>query len=48
EAALEPFYKEQWDAATDEDAKLRVVVDQVAALTDAAAVRLHTRLSSPR
>ncbi|MCU1623721.1 MAG: deoxyguanosinetriphosphate triphosphohydrolase [Frankiales bacterium] len=44
-AALEPFYKEQWDAATDEDAKLRVVVDQVAALTDAAAVRLHTRLS---
>jgi dGTPase len=43
--ALEPFYREQWDAASGDAAKLRVVVDQVAALTDAAALRLHARLS---
>jgi dGTPase len=44
--ALEPFYREQWDAASDDRARLRVAVDQVAALTDAAALRLHARLSS--
>jgi dGTPase len=42
---LEPFYREMWDAASDDAARLRVVVDQVAAFTDAAALRLHTRLS---
>jgi dGTPase len=46
--ALEPFFREQWDAAADDQARLRVAVDQVAALTDAAALRLHQRLSSPR
>jgi dGTPase len=46
--ALEPFYQEQWDAAADDRARLRVAVDQVAALTDAAALRLHTRLTTPR
>jgi dGTPase len=43
--ALDPFYREQWDAASDDHARLRVAVDQVAALTDAAALRLHTRLT---
>jgi dGTPase len=42
--ALDPYYREQWDAAPDDRAKLRVAVDQVAALTDAAALRLHGRL----
>jgi len=43
--ALEPFYLELWDAAPDDRARLRVAVDQVAALTDAAALRLHARLA---
>jgi dGTPase len=42
--ALDPFFAEQWHAAADDGARLRVVIDQVAGLTDAAAVRLHTRL----
>ena len=44
--ALDPSYRELWDAADDDRARLRVAVDQVAALTDAAALRLHARLSS--
>ncbi|MCU1601731.1 MAG: deoxyguanosinetriphosphate triphosphohydrolase [Frankiales bacterium] len=43
--ALDPFYEELWDSAADDAARLRVAVDQVAALTDAAALRLHTRLT---
>jgi dGTPase len=41
---LEPSYAESWLAATDDTARLRVVVDQVAGLTDAAAAALHARL----
>ena len=43
--ALDPYYRELWDAAGSDAAKLRVAVDQVAALTDAAALRLHARLA---
>jgi dGTPase len=43
--ALEPFFAEQWHAASDDAARLRVVVDQVAALTDAAALGVHSHLS---
>jgi dGTPase len=39
--ALEPSYAEAWRAAAGDRARLRVVVDQVASLTDAAAVALH-------
>jgi dGTPase len=41
---LEPFYREQWQVADGDGGRLRVVVDQVAALTDAAALRAHSRL----
>ncbi len=41
---LEPFYREQWEAAPDDVARLRVVIDQVAVLTDAAALSAHRRL----
>jgi dGTPase len=41
---LEPSYRELWEQASDDGAALRVVVDQVAALTDAAAWGLHARL----
>jgi dGTPase len=43
---LEPLYRELWDAAPDDAARLRVAIDQVASLTDAAALRLHDRLST--
>lgn len=42
---LEPAYAEAWRVAGDDAARLRVVVDQVAGLTDAAAAALHARLS---
>jgi dGTPase len=41
---LEPAYAESWRAAHDDSARLRVVVDQVAGLTDAAAAELHQLL----
>jgi dGTPase len=43
---LQPLYRELWDAAADDAARLRVAVDQVAALTDAAALQLHSRLAA--
>ena len=42
--ALEPPFATDWREAADDDARLRVVVDQVASLTDVSAVDLHTRL----
>lgn len=41
---LAPLFAESWKAATDEAQRLRVVVDQVASLTDVSAVRWHKRL----
>jgi dGTPase len=34
-----------WRAADDDSARLRVVIDQVASLTDQSAVAWHARLS---
>ena len=42
---LEPHYREMWQAAGDDASRLRVVVDQVAALTDAAALGVNRRLA---
>ena len=41
--ALEPVHAEAWRVAADDRGRLRAVVDQVASLTDAAAVALHAR-----
>jgi len=41
---LEPALRPAYDAAPDEAARLRVVVDQVASLTDPSALALHARL----
>jgi dGTPase len=41
---LEPAYAEAWRSAGTDSARLRVVVDQVAGLTDAAAAALHAQL----
>ncbi|MFL6145521.1 MAG: deoxyguanosinetriphosphate triphosphohydrolase [Labedaea sp.] len=41
-AALEPAFRPAFAAAADDAARLRVIVDQVAALTDAQAIGWHT------
>ncbi|MET7299421.1 deoxyguanosinetriphosphate triphosphohydrolase [Embleya sp. NPDC005575] len=43
---LDASLREDWDRAADDAARLRVVVDQVASLTDRAAITLHAALSS--
>lgn len=42
--ALHPMFQASWQAAGGDDERLRVVVDQVASLTDVSAVRWHQRL----
>ncbi len=44
---LDPLHAEAWRDAGDDAARLRAVVDQVAALTDAAARHLHAALVRP-
>jgi dGTPase len=47
-AALSPEYQESWAIASDDSHRLRVVVDQVASLTDNSARALHRALKSAR
>ena len=42
-AALEPAHAAAWREAADDAGRLRAVIDQVASLTDAAAVAVHAR-----
>jgi dGTPase len=42
--ALDPPFADDWTAAADDAAKLRVVIDQVASLTDVSALARHARL----
>jgi len=44
---LEPAFAGDWRQATDDAARLRVVVDQVASLTDGSALDWHRRLCRP-
>lgn len=44
---LDPVFTPLWHGATDDAARLRVVIDQVASLTDPAAVAWHRRLCTP-
>lgn len=44
---LEPMFAADWREADDDDARLRVVIDQVASLTDASAAALHKRVVGP-
>ena len=43
--ALDPVFVEDWEAADDDAARRRVVIDQVASLTDASAVARHATLT---
>jgi len=44
--SLDSFFIDDWNRAKDDSARLRVVIDQVASLTDPGAVALHRRLSA--
>jgi dGTPase len=44
---LDPALHPAWDQAGSDSARLRVIIDQVAALTDAQAVRWHAALRAP-
>ncbi|WP_338088751.1 hypothetical protein [Nocardioides daphniae] len=43
--ALDPVFAHDWLAAPDDAARRRVVIDQVASLTDASAVSWHAALT---
>ena len=45
-ATLDSIFLVAWEEASNDDERLRVVVDQVASLTDPGAYALHARLSS--
>jgi dGTPase len=45
---LDPLLRPSWDAAGTAAARRRVVIDQVASLTDTSAIAWHHRLCAPR
>ena len=47
-ASLESFFLDDWSRASTDAQKLRVVVDQVASLTDPGAYALHAKLKANR
>lgn len=46
--ALDPIFEDDWKQAATDDQRLRVVVDQIASLTDPGAYALHASLSKRR
>jgi dGTPase len=44
-AMLQTWLRAEWDAAADDAARLRVVLDQVASLTDSSVANWHAALS---
>ena len=45
-ATLDPGFRPEFEAAADDGARLRVVIDQIASLTDTSALAWHQRLHS--
>ena len=45
--ALEPAFAADWREAEDDARRLRIVIDQVASLTDISAAQWHARLVQP-
>jgi len=46
-ATLDPLLRPAWDAAASGTARRRVVIDQIASLTDTSAIAWHHRLCEP-
>jgi len=46
-ATLDPLLRPAWDAAASDTARRRVVIDQIASLTDTSAIAWHHRLCEP-
>ena len=44
--SLDPVHLDLWSAAADDDSRQRVVIDQVASLTDVSVGHWHERLCS--
>ena len=44
-ASLDPVFRPAWDGASDDAERRRVIIDQVAALTDTSALAWHARLA---
>jgi dGTPase len=44
---LDPLLRPSWDAAGSDAARRRVVIDQIASLTDTSAIAWHHRLCVP-
>jgi dGTPase len=42
---LDPIFKDDWQQATNDAMRLRIVIDQIASLTDPGAYALHAHLS---
>ena len=47
-AELDPIFEDDWKRATNDSEKLRIVIDQIASLTDPGAYALHAHLSKRR
>jgi dGTPase len=45
---LDPIFVKDWQASSDETSRMRIIIDQVASLTDPGAYALHARLSALR
>ena len=46
-ATLDPLLRPAWDTAESDTARRRVVIDQIASLTDTSAIAWHHRLCAP-
>ena len=43
--ALESYFWQEWERASNQNERLRVVIDQIASLTDVGAYNLHRALT---
>jgi dGTPase len=46
-ATLDPLFRPSWEQAASDAARRRVVIDQMASLTDTSAIAWHHRLCAP-
>jgi dGTPase len=44
--SLDSIFVKDWERSSDETSRMRIIIDQVASLTDPGAYALHARLSA--